>query len=214
MKKLKRTNYKKKEVGITLVALVITIIILILLAGIAIASLDKENGIFAKVKQAKGKTTNAQENENIILGEYENNINSIVGSRDTITISKDEYDGLKNSNTYSNDELKIGTWIDGKPLYRKVIREQISGSGSREYYLNTKIPEAESYFIENAIVFNDSSYSGYSQMVDGSNTVTVYDFSITSFNLSTGRLWLINGSSSFSFLQLIVNYTKTTDKVN
>lgn len=43
----------KSQKGITLVALVITIVILLLFAGIAIASLNGDNGIFTKVKQAK-----------------------------------------------------------------------------------------------------------------------------------------------------------------
>ena len=39
--------------GITLIALVITIIILLVLAGIAIATLGGENGLFARVKLGK-----------------------------------------------------------------------------------------------------------------------------------------------------------------
>ena len=58
MKKLKReTN------GITLVALVITIIILLILAGIAIASLTGDNGLFARARQAREETLTAQEDE-------------------------------------------------------------------------------------------------------------------------------------------------------
>ena len=29
--------------------------------------------------------------------------------------------GLEKSNTYSTEEIVIGKWIDGKPLYRKVL---------------------------------------------------------------------------------------------
>ena len=47
MKKIEKTK------GITLVALVVTIIVLLLLAGIAIASLGGENGLFSKVKLGK-----------------------------------------------------------------------------------------------------------------------------------------------------------------
>ena len=31
-------------------------------------------------------------------------------------------------NTYSTDEIRIGTWIDGKPVYRKVFTGNISSS--------------------------------------------------------------------------------------
>ena len=54
---------KKEEKGITLIALVITIIVLIILAGIAISMTIGENGIFAKAKEAKRLqiTTEAKE---------------------------------------------------------------------------------------------------------------------------------------------------------
>ncbi len=57
----------KKQKGITLVALVITIIILLLLAGIAIATLGGENGIFAKVKQAKKAQLEAEMKEQLTM---------------------------------------------------------------------------------------------------------------------------------------------------
>ena len=57
----------KKENGITLVALVITIIILLLLAGIAIATLGGKNGIFAKVKKAKKAQLESEMKEQLIM---------------------------------------------------------------------------------------------------------------------------------------------------
>ena len=52
-------NFKKgsinKNCGITLISLVVTIIILLILGGIAIATLTGENGLFARAKQAKEK---------------------------------------------------------------------------------------------------------------------------------------------------------------
>ena len=46
----------KKERGITLIALVITIIVLLILAGVTIASITGENGILSKATQASQKT--------------------------------------------------------------------------------------------------------------------------------------------------------------
>ena len=57
----------KENKGITLVALVITIIILLLLAGIAIATLGGENGIFSKVKQSKSKHIESEMKERLII---------------------------------------------------------------------------------------------------------------------------------------------------
>ena len=46
-------------------------------------------------------------------------------------------------NEYSLEEKAIGTWIDGKKLYRKVIREEITESGIKEYYLRQTYNKVE-----------------------------------------------------------------------
>ncbi len=65
-------KYKSKR-GITLVALVITIIILLILAGISISSLTN-TGIFGKTEDAKNKSEEAQKNQQNILTQYEKEI--------------------------------------------------------------------------------------------------------------------------------------------
>ena len=55
--------------GITLIALVITIIILLILAGISIAMLTGENGIISKTTKAK---------EEHIIEQYKEEINLII----------------------------------------------------------------------------------------------------------------------------------------
>lgn len=73
----------KENKGITLVALVVTIIILLILAGISIMVLT-QTGIFDKVNLAKQKSEEAQKLENATLESYENSINEIIstGSRE------------------------------------------------------------------------------------------------------------------------------------
>lgn len=50
----------KRNKGITLIALVVTIIVLLILAGVSIATLTGENGILEKVNQAKKETEKAE----------------------------------------------------------------------------------------------------------------------------------------------------------
>ena len=57
----------RREKGITLIALVITIIVLLILAGVSIAMLTGENGIIAQAKKAKEKTEISSEEEYIKL---------------------------------------------------------------------------------------------------------------------------------------------------
>ena len=49
---MKKILYKGNK-GITLIALVITIIVLLILSRVAIATLTGENGLFTRAKQAK-----------------------------------------------------------------------------------------------------------------------------------------------------------------
>lgn len=68
--KQKKGRYKMKRErnkGITLIALVITIIVLLILAGVSIATLGGDNGILAKAKLAKNNTQQAQVKEEIEL---------------------------------------------------------------------------------------------------------------------------------------------------
>ena len=81
MKKTKRQN------GITLVALVITIIILLILATISIQSLTN-TGLFAKAQEAKEKTKNAEENQVKTLNEYEDELNKYISGNVKTPIKK------------------------------------------------------------------------------------------------------------------------------
>ena len=72
-----KENLKGKK-GITLIALVITIIVLLILAGVSIAMLTGENGILAQAQKAKNETENAATNEVAILDEYNNTINNLI----------------------------------------------------------------------------------------------------------------------------------------
>ena len=72
----------KEQKGITLVALVITIIILLILAGISIATLSGDNGLFTRAQQAKNETINGQERENKALDSYNAAINNAIKDLD------------------------------------------------------------------------------------------------------------------------------------
>ena len=68
---------KNKNKGITLVALVITIIILLILAGISISALTN-TGIFGKAKEAKKKSEDATLEQNKILDNYEKEVDQYL----------------------------------------------------------------------------------------------------------------------------------------
>ena len=67
MQKLNLKLKEKSTKGITLIALVITIVILLILAGVGIAMLTGDNGILTQAQNAKEKTEKASELEGIQL---------------------------------------------------------------------------------------------------------------------------------------------------
>ena len=71
---------KKQQNGITLVALVITIIILLILAGISISALTNQ-GLFTQAQNAKNLTEEKTAEENEILANYLEQIEAITGGQ-------------------------------------------------------------------------------------------------------------------------------------
>ena len=69
--------FGKSNKGITLVALVITIVILLILAGISISTLTN-TGIFEKAKDAKKASENAELEQNKVLDEYEKELDKYM----------------------------------------------------------------------------------------------------------------------------------------
>ena len=77
----------KKNKGITLVALVVTIVVLLILAGISISALTN-TGIFQKAKDAKKKSEEATKKEQSLLYGYEDELSKYT--------SNDRWDGKVN----------------------------------------------------------------------------------------------------------------------
>ena len=73
-----KINEKK---GITLIALVVTIIVLLLIAGVSISMLTGQNGILTRSADAKKKTGEAENQENERMQEYEDVTAQYVGGK-------------------------------------------------------------------------------------------------------------------------------------
>ena len=78
-KRHKEKNIVKKQTGITLIALVITIIVLLILAGVSIAMLTGNNGILTQASKAKENTALAKEDEENKLAKNNEYINEQTG---------------------------------------------------------------------------------------------------------------------------------------
>jgi len=68
----------KGQKGITLVALVITIIVLLILAGVTISLTLGNEGIFTTAQQAAKNYTNAQDKEIYELDRFDNTVDKVI----------------------------------------------------------------------------------------------------------------------------------------
>ena len=79
----------RKENGITLVALVITIIVLLILAGVSIALVVGDNGVLSKAQDAKTGSIVAEEKEQVDLA-YSSALTKNLGAAVTAENLQDE----------------------------------------------------------------------------------------------------------------------------
>ena len=73
----------KHEKGITLIALVITIIVLLILAGVSISTLMGENGILTNAEQSKDKTEYSEIKERAEISKQEVTMNDKIKNKKT-----------------------------------------------------------------------------------------------------------------------------------
>ena len=103
------SKIKKDMKGITLIALIITIIVLLILAGVSIATLTGQNGILKNAGKAREQTIVEQEKEDIKVA-----YNGVIASNGIKDVSKSELQAELENNghnvevTYNEDgELNI-----------------------------------------------------------------------------------------------------------
>lgn len=121
MKKLKEElKYGKK--GITLISLVVTIIVLLILAGVSIATLNGDNGILTRTQDAKTKTEEVGEKEGLELAVTSSQMEDV----NTLEITEEKLrDAIKqqfgNNKDFSITDNRDGSFLvnmnDTKRMY-------------------------------------------------------------------------------------------------
>ena len=106
---------KKETNGITLIALVVTIVVLLILAGVSINMVLGQNGIVTKAKDARDKTEQAKQNDLASMDQFVKDMDDILndngtsGGDDTPTETKTLVEA------FNAGELKIGDYVEYKP---------------------------------------------------------------------------------------------------
>lgn len=123
--KEKVLSTKNKTQGITLIALVITIIVLLILAGVTIATLTGDNGILTRAIEAKFKTEISNLKEQIEIKEVSNSKENAFGTINGILGMESEYNDklvIENGNLvydtekFSDQEKK---WLEDLDILPK-----------------------------------------------------------------------------------------------
>ena len=92
----------KKNKGITLIALVITVIVLLILAGISISLLTGQNGLLTRAAEAKKETERAKRNEKIDLARLDNDIDEIISGTKVEQVTDENPGTMEGSGTEAN----------------------------------------------------------------------------------------------------------------
>ena len=102
---------KNENKGITLIAFVVTIIVLLILAGISISMLTGQNGILNRANEAKIATINKNAEEKVKLAVMEAMTESDSGilDKDKLIEKIGNYGG-----TVTNNEFPLSVTMDGK----------------------------------------------------------------------------------------------------
>ena len=83
-----KSTLRKTEKGITLVALVVTIVVLLILAGVSINLVLGNNGIIAKAKDAETKSAEASQNDLKGMNALTEEMNNAFGEKPKVDLSK------------------------------------------------------------------------------------------------------------------------------
>ena len=133
-------KYFKRKNGITLVALVVTIVVLLILAGVSINLVLGNNGIIAKAKEARDKSAQASQNDLIAMNELAQAIEgSLSGNNGGSSSGEDEPTAKTLVEAYDAGELKIGDYVNYKPIagnsYPSITNE--NGWADQTYTVDT-----------------------------------------------------------------------------
>ena len=161
-----KTKFKNAK-GITLIALVITIIVLLILAGVTIATLTGDNGILNQAGKAKDKTTEAESIERVqveVAGSYgldgtidKDQLNKNLGNIAGLKIGESNFGG---ENIVK--ELPVTVTLNGYDI-------KINSNGGVE-----KIPEIIAKIRANPQAYYGKKVTNYKASDSDTNTYRIF----------------------------------------
>lgn len=122
----------------------------------------------------------------------------------SIYVDNEEIYSKDNLEQYSTSEIKIGTWIDGKPLYRKTISGTTTGETNNILNIITGYNEV--------IKYNGTfkTPSGYITELPEYTNASNYIYFVLNTSNNVGILSIPSGFIGGTY-NIVIEYTKTTD---
>ena len=138
---------RKHEQGITLIALVVTIVVLLILAGISIAMLTGENGVISQARNAKEATEQAKVEElvSVAIGSVISKNNGSTAGITPKMIADQINEDERRSDVYAEDETTFPTNIIFPKEKRKAEANLNAGKfvANEDSIYNTDVNEAD-----------------------------------------------------------------------
>ena len=119
-------------------------------------------------------------------------------------------------NTYSTNEIRIGTWIDNKPIYRKVIEinknNLVSGDNYITYDFSTTgtVTNLELMYERQYHLINKAPANTTASNIDGWYVQLTADKDNNRFIIALGSVLVSRINNGYS-IWILLEYTKTTD---
>ena len=143
-------NVMKNVQGITLIALVVTIIVLLILAGIALNLTIGQNGIFSRAQTAANTWRNAETNEQLAMGELEDWMDGYLNG-------EGQGGGSGTGGQYNTATTVVDAINQNKPFENDTtITDSCTPANSIRVPAGFKIAQDSATVVEDGIVIEDS----------------------------------------------------------
>ena len=171
-----------KEKGITLIALVVTIIILLILAGVTLSLTISENGLFSRAQNSADRYKSSEQNETSMLEALDKQIVNLasdnpietppVVQKGKVTAQKVYTNGKDGGNGITiNVELEHELDEENIKEYIYYLDDEVKSQGNKEKTLEiTDVERWKKYKVKVEIVMNDGTKENI-----GPVTIDTYD---------------------------------------
>ena len=200
-KKSARRNYSNQK-GITLIALVVTIVVLLILAGVSVNAIFSENGIIKRAKDAQNKMDQAAENDQKGINELSNWLDSKINGNSGGNTTGGNTTGGDDTSTTQKISTLVGKVVDkntkaedayGNKItipkgFKVVAHGTVAGSATYTYSGDNIPAVQDGIVIENGTDGNQFVWVPVGTIKNKNNTTNTITLGRYEFDSNTGAL--------------------------